>query len=297
MTVMGRSITPFVIAGVAALIVLANTFFVVSRTEQALVLQIGGVQRVINAPYQNRTDGAGLFIKAPFIQNVVKFDRRNLNFNLAQSTVIAADQEQLMVDAFARWTITDPVKFYTAVRNEDGARRNLDAVMAGSLRRVLGGANSGDIISSRRAALMIEIRNQLNAEVSKWGMAVIDVRIRQADFPDQVAEQVYERMRTERQQVAARLRAEGDESAAKIRAEADRTATVTVAEAREASDKIRGLGEAKRAAIFSSAYNRDPSFASFYRSLQAYEKALPKGTTMVLPPNGEFFKYLNQGAR
>lgn len=297
MTIMGRSATPFVIGGIALLVLLANTLFVVSRTEQALVLQIGGVQRVINAPYQNRTDGAGLFVKAPFIQNVVIFDRRNLNFNLAQSTVIAADQEQLMVDAFARWNITDPVKFYTAVRSEDSARRNLEVVMAGALRRVLGSANSGDIISSRRSALMVEIRNQLNAEVSKWGMAVVDVRIRQADLPDQVAEQVYERMRTERQQVAARLRAEGDEAAAKIRAEADRTATVTLAEARETSEKTRGQGEAKRAAIFATAYNRDPSFAAFYRSLQAYEKALPRGTRMVLPPSGEFFKYLNQGAR
>jgi membrane protease subunit HflC len=296
MTIMGRSITPFLVAGAVALFVLSQIFFVVPRTGQALVLQFGGVQRVINAPYQNR-DGAGLYVKAPFIQNVVKFDRRNLNFNLAQSTVIAADQEQLMVDAFARWTITDPVKFYNAVRSEDGARRNLEAVMAGSLRRVLGGANSGDIISSRRAALMLQIRDQLNLEVNKWGMAIVDVRIRQADFPDQVAEQVYERMRTERQQVAARLRAEGDEGAAKIRAEADRTATVTVAEARETSDKIRGEGEARRAAIFASAYNRDPDFAAFYRSMQAYEKALPKGTTMVVPPSGEFFKYLNQGAR
>jgi membrane protease subunit HflC len=293
MTFMGRSLTP-VFAGVfVALVVLMNTLFVVPKTQTALVLQFGGVERVINAPYQNR-DTAGLYVKAPFIQNVVQFDRRNLNFNLAQSTVIAADQEQLMVDAFARWMITDPVKFYTAVRTEDSARRNLDVVMAGALRRVLGAATSNDIISSRRSALMLAIRDQMNREVGKWGMAIIDVRIRQADFPEQVAEQVYERMRTERRQVAARLRAEGDEAAAKIRAEADRTATVTLAEAREQSEKTRGQGDARRAAIFAAAYNRDPDFAAFYRSLQAYEKAFPKGTTMVIPPQGEFFRYMNR---
>jgi modulator of FtsH protease HflC len=265
----------------------------VPRTGQALVLQFGKVERVINAPSQGR-EMSGLYVKAPFVQNVVMFDKRNIEFNLARTPVYASDQEQLIVNAFARWMIVDPVKFYNTMRSEEGARPNLEAVAAPALRRVLGSAVSGDIISSRRAALMVQIRNLMNVEASKNGMRIIDVRISQADFPDGVVGQVYERMRSQRRQIASRLRAEGDEAAAEIRAKADREATVTMADAREQSEKTRGEGDATRAAIFSQSFGKDPEFAAFYRSLQAYEKAFPKGTTMVIPPEGEFFKYMNR---
>jgi membrane protease subunit HflC len=291
---MTKSLMPYVVGVAALLILLANTLFVVPQTAQALVLQFGGVQQVINAPTQGRA-APGLYLKAPFIQNVVMYDRRNLRVDLEQSTIIASDQEQLVVDAFARWQILDPLKFNQYVTTEANAATRLQTVMTGALRRVLGAASSNDIISGRRAQLMQQIREQMNREAALWGISIIDVRIRQADLPEQTAERVFERMRTERQQVAARLRAEGDEAAAKIRAEADRTATVTLATAREESEKIRGEGDAKRAAIFSQAYNRDPEFAAFYRSMQAYEKALPKGTPMVVPPEGEFFRYMQRG--
>lgn len=291
---MRRNLMPYAVGAVAVLILLANTLFVVPQTAQALVLQFGGVVRVVNAPTLGRP-APGLYVKAPFIQNVVTYDRRNLRVDLEQSTVIAADQEQLVVDAFARWRIVDPLKFYQNVQNEATAQQRLQTVMTGALRRVLGAADSNDIISGRRAQLMTQIRDQMNREVAAWGVTIIDVRIRQADLPEQTAERVFERMRTERQQVAARLRAEGDEAAAKIRAEADRAATVALATAREESEKIRGEGDGRRAAIFAQAYSRDPEFAAFYRSLQAYEKALPKGTPMVVPPEGEFFRYMQRG--
>jgi modulator of FtsH protease HflC len=291
---MSNRFAPYVIGAVALLILIANTFFTVPQTAQALVLQFGGVERVINAPQQGRAI-PGLYVKAPFIQNVVKYDRRNLRADLPGATVIASDQEQLVVDAFARWRIVEPLKFYQAVQTETNAVARLETIMTGSLRRILGASTSNDIISGRRAQLMTQIRDQMNREVAPWGVAIIDVRIRQVDLPQATAERVYERMRTERQQVASQLRAEGDEAAAKIRAEADRAVTVALAEAREISEKTRGDGDAKRAAIFAQAYNRDPEFAGFYRSLQAYEKAIPKGTPMVVPPEGEFFRYMQRG--
>lgn len=294
---MRRTLVPVLIAAAAVLVLVYNTLFIVPQTGQALVLEFGRIVRAVNAPNDKR-GAPGLYAKIPFVQNVVMFDRRNLGLNLDQMTIIAADQEQLMVDAFARWRIVDPLRFYQKVQNDETAQSRLRTIMIGALRRVLGSASSNDIIYRVRSQLMRQIRDQMNRESADWGIAIIDVRIRQADLPPPTAERVYERMRTERQQVAAQLRAEGDEAAAKIRAEADRTVTVTIATAKEESDKIRGDGDAKRAAIFAQAYNRDPEFAAFYRSLQAYEKAIPKGTPMVVPPDGEFFKYLkNKGGR
>ncbi|MGE3302498.1 MAG: protease modulator HflC [Hyphomonadaceae bacterium] len=284
---MRRTLAPLAILAIAVLILIYNVFFIVPTKRQALVVEFGRITRVITEP--------GLYVKAPFVQSVVVYDARNLGLDLKPpQTIIAADQEQLVVDAYARWRITDPVTFYRAVQSEQVATDRMGTVMRGALRRVLGSAQLNDIISGRRAELMQEIRRQMNVEASKWGIAIVDIRIRQADFPAETSTRVYERMRTERQQVAAQLRAEGDEEAAEIRAKADRDATVALAVAREQSEKIRGDGDAKRAAIFAQAYGRDAEFAAFYRSLQAYEKAMPRGTQMVIPPEGEFFRYLNR---
>jgi membrane protease subunit HflC len=284
-------LVPAAISAVVLVILLLNTIFIVPQTHQALVLEFGAAKRAINAP-NNTSSGPGLYIKAPLIQSVVMIDRRNLGLNLEQQTIIAADQEQLVVDAYARWRIADPLRFYKSLGSEQAAETQLDTIMISSLRRVLGSVALDDIISRRRAALMMLIRDEMNARARAWGIQVIDVRIRQADLPEAVAERVYERMRTERQQVAAELRAEGDEQSAKIKADANKQVTVLLATAKEESDKIRGEGEAKRAAIFSQAYGRDPEFAAFYRSLQAYEKSMPKGTQMIIPPDGDYFRYL-----
>ena len=289
---MGRiGLLPSIMLAVGALVMLLNTVFIVPQTQQAIVLQFGAAERVINAP-NNPNSGPGLYVKVPFVQNVVPLERRNLGLNLEQTTIIASDQEQLVVDAYARWRIADPLRFYRTLGSEDAAVARLDTIMVSALRRVLGSVVLDDIISRRRAELMLQIREEMNRNAKAWGIEVIDVRIRQADLPTAVAEQVYIRMRTERQQVAAQLRAQGDEQAATIKADANKQVTVLKATATEESEKIRGDGDAKRAAIFAQAYGRDPEFAAFYRSLQAYEKSMPKGTQMVIPPDGDYFRYL-----
>jgi membrane protease subunit HflC len=286
---MNRVLGPILLAVALGLFLLANTFFIVPQTQQALVLQFGDAQRVINRHGANQP---GLYVKAPFIQNVVLFDKRNLGFNLQEQTIIAADQERLVVDAYARWRIVNPLLFYQAVQTEGAAANRLENLMTGALRRVLGAVEQNDIISSRRGELMRAIATNMNIETKGLGIEVIDVRIRQADLPQETAERVFERMRTERQQEAARIRAEGDEQSLRIRAEADKTVTITLAEAREQAEKTRGLGDADRTRIFAQSFGRDPEFAAFYRSMQAYERAVPQGTQMIIPPDGEFFRYM-----
>jgi membrane protease subunit HflC len=276
----------------AALVVVLNTFFIVSQTEQAIVLRFGAPQRQITTP--------GLYLKAPLLDSVERFDRRNLGFTISQQQIVAADQERLVVDAFVRWRVANALAFYQAATSEEGGRARLESLALSALRRVLGGASSNDIIRNRRAELMQAIENDLNAQAAaQLGARVIDVRIRQADLPPATQERVFERMKTERQQEAGRLRAEGQEQSTRIRAEADRQVTVIQATARETAERTRGEGDARRAAIFARAYGRDPEFAAFYRSMQAYERALPAGTQMVVPPDGDFFRYMRdkQGRR
>lgn len=270
---------------VGALIIAFNTFFIVDQTRQAVVLRFGDPQAEITEP--------GLYVKAPFIDEVRVFDKRNINLALPEQTINAADQERLVVDAFVRWRITDPLRFYQAVSNEEGGRQRLASLSLSALRRVLGGAESDAIIRTDRARLMQAIENELNREASTTlGARVIDVRIRQAELPQQTTERVFERMRSDRAQEAARLRAEGQEEAARIRAAADRDVTIIAAEAREAAERTRGEGDAERAQIFARAYGRDPEFAAFYRSMRAYETAIPEGRQVIIPPEGEFFRYM-----
>jgi len=288
---MNRVAVPLLVALGAVLVLAANTFFIVPQTQQALVLQFGAIDRVINT-IDGKNGGPGLYMKKPFVQNVLIYDRRNIGFNLPEQAIVASDQQRLIVDAYARWQIVDPVKFRQAAVDEEQGRSRLENIMTGTIRRVLGSALQNEIISTRRAELMGLIATAMNEEARNLGVTVIDVRIRQADLPQETAERVYQRMRTERQQAAAKLRAEGDEKAAKIRAEADRTVTVTVATARETSEKTRGEGDAARSRVFAQSFGRDPEFAAFYRSMQAYERALPKGTQMIIPPDSEFFRYM-----
>jgi membrane protease subunit HflC len=201
---------PAVAAVIGVLLLLLNTVYVVKQTEQVLVLQFGAAVRAINAPNQAKADqglfyrdGPGLYVKVPFVESIERFDRRNVGLNLQTTTIISADQEQLSVDAYARYRITDPLRFYGALRNKTQAETQLDTVMVSSLRRVLGSVPLDDIISRRRAELMASIRSEMNARARPWGVEIIDVRIRQADLPETVAERVFQRMRTQREQVAA----------------------------------------------------------------------------------------------
>jgi modulator of FtsH protease HflC len=265
-------------AAFAALLVISNTFFIVPQTKQAIVLQFGEQQTVINRWGKNQP---GLYMKVPLVQSVVLFDKRNVGFTLPEQLIVGSDQERLVVDAFARYRIIDPLKFYQQVTFEERGQQRLETILESALRQTLGSVRTDEIISTRRSELMRQITRQMDAEARGLGVQVIDVRIRQADLVPEVQERVFERMRTERQRVASEIRADGE-----------RQKVFILAEANEKSQKTKGDGDAKRAELFNSSFGRDPEFAGFYRSMQAYEKAIPAGTQMVVPPDGEFFRYM-----
>ncbi len=285
----------YLILAFGVLIVLANTLFVVEQRQEAVVLRFGQPVRVIHAPGQ---PGAGLNFKAPFVENVIKFDRRNLALEADQEEVIAADQQRLVVDAFLRYRISDPLQYYRTLRNEQIAQDRLERLVNSSLRQVLGQTNTPDIISGRRDALMQQSKLDVarRAKESRLGIEVIDLRIKRADLPAANQASVYRRMQTQRAQIAAQYRAQGEQQKREIFASADKEVAITLANAQQEGETTRGLGDAQRTRIFAEAFGRDPSFASFYRSMQAYEAGLGQGdTTLVLSPDSAFFKYFEQG--
>jgi membrane protease subunit HflC len=265
----------------ALLVVVLNSMFIVRQDRQAIVLTFGEFTRAINEP---GSDEPGLYFKIPFVESVVIYDKRNIGHTLEGQPIVASDQERLIVDAVVRWQITDPRRFYQSALTEEGGAARLETFTESAMRRALGGATSNEIISGRRAELMQTIEADMNAAAAtELGVRVVDVRIRQADLPDETRERVYERMRSERQQVAGRIRAEGERDAAIIRATAQ-----------EESERTRGEGEGERARIFAAAYGRDPEFAAFYRSMRAYDFALEQGTPIVVPPDSDFFRYMQR---
>ena len=262
------------------------TLFTVYQTQQALVLEFGKAKRVLEEP--------GLNYKIPFIQNVVFFDKRLLDLDSAPQEVIAADQKRLVVDAFARWRITNPLLFYQSVNNEFNARTRLSDFLEAALRRVLGAASFEAVVRDDRNDLMRKITNEMNDNAEKFGMTVVDVRIKRADLPEANSLAIFRRMQTERQREAAEIRAEGEEASRRIRANADRQVTVLKAEATGESERIRGSGDAESNRVFAEAFGKDPDFFAFYRSMQAYEGALQAGDTrMLLSPDSQFFQYFN----
>jgi membrane protease subunit HflC len=285
----------WIAVAVVGLVVLFNTFYVVDQRKQAVVLRFGEPVRVVNA---FRDNDPGLKVKAPFLENVILLDKRNQPLEADQEEIIASDQERLVVDAFLRYRISDPLQFYRTLRDEHTANDRLERLVNSSLRQVLGTATSNEIVSGRRDALMQATRKDVanRARQSLLGIEVIDVRIKRADLPAANQQAVYRRMQTSRQQEAAQIRAVGEQQKREIMAEADRDVTVTLATATEQSSQLRGQGDAKRVAIFAAAYGRDPAFAAFFRTMQAYDGALASGdTTMILSPNSEFFRYYNNG--
>jgi membrane protease subunit HflC len=289
-----RLIVYGVIAAIA-LVVLANSLFIVEQRQQAIVVRFGEPVRVINAPGK---PGAGLNLKAPFLENVVFFDRRNISLEAQQEEIIAAGQERLVVDAFVRYRISDPLLFYRTLRDERIAADRIERLVNSSLRQVLGSASFEDIISGGRGRLMQQARTDVaaRAEASRFGIQIIDLRIRRADLPAQNQTAVYRRMQTSRQQEAARIRAGGEQEKREIIASADREVAITLATAQEEGETTRGLGDAQRTRIFADAYGKDQNFAAFYRSMQAYEASLGQGdTTMVLSPDSAFFRYFDKG--
>jgi modulator of FtsH protease HflC len=269
--------------------ILANSLFVVGQTEMALITQFGDPVRVIKQP--------GLSIKTPFVQTVLFFDKRILELDVAEpEEVITSDRERIVVDAFARYRISDALRYYQSVGNDAIARQRLTSIMNSSLRGVLGQKTFSALLTSERAKLMLAIRDQMKAEAVGLGIEVVDVRIRRADLPQANLEAVFGRMQTERQREAAGFRASGDEEAQRIKSAADKEVTIIKANATRKSDILRGEGEAERNRILGEAYGRDPEFFEFYRSLKAYEQSMTgNNTTMVISPDSPFFKYFQRG--
>ncbi len=273
-----------VVAIVALVIVGFSSVFTVHQATQALVLQLGEPRRVVTEP--------GLHFKLPFIQNVALFDRRILDFDAPKEEVIAADQKRLVVDAFARYRIVDPLRFFQSVGNEAVVRTRLASIVNGSVRRALGNVTLARIVSGERAILMAEIRDMVNAEAKDFGIEVVDVRIKRADLPEANSQAIFRRMQTEREREAKELRAEGEEEAQKIRARADRDKIVLLAEARKKAQILRGEGDGEAVRIFADAFGRDIDFFEFYRSMEAYRNAFrPDDTTLVISPKSEFFRF------
>ena len=260
------------------------SIFIVKEINQAIVLQFGDPKRIISSP--------GINFKIPFIQNVVFLDKRILNLDAPPEEVIASDQKRLIVDAFARFQIVDPLKFYISVGNERVARSRLSTIINSRIRSVLGTQRLQTLLSADRTNQMALIQDGVNNEAEKFGIKIVDVRIKRADLPPANSEAIYRRMQTERNREAKEFRAKGAEMAITITSTADKEVTVILAEAEKQSQIMKGEGDGQRNKIFADAFEKDPEFFAFYRAMQAYEKALIGGeTSLILSPDSEFFKF------
>ena len=269
-----------VVAGILAM----SSFFTVDQTEQALVLQFGQPRRVIREP--------GLWVKRPFVENVILYDTRVLDFEPPHEEVIVSDQKRLVADTYTRYRIVNPLQFYQTVGSEAGVRARLSALVSGSLRRVLGSVTLNDVLSNKRAAIMVQIRDDVAAQAKDFGIDVVDVRLRRADLPEENSQAIYARMQSEREQQARQYRGEGAEAAQNVRANAERERTVILAEAQRDAQRVRGDGDGQSIKIYADAFGQDKEFFAFYRSLQAYRDALNgKDTSFVLSPEGNFFRF------
>ena len=278
----------FLIAALVALGVIAyQSLFVVQEINQAIVLQFGDPKKLITKP--------GLQVKIPFIQNVVFLDRRILSLDPQPEEVIASDQKRLIVDAYARFKIVDPLKFYISVGDERVARSRLATIINSRLRSVLGTQSLATLLSEDRTKQMAIIQEGVNTEAEGFGITIIDVRIKRADLPQANSEAIYKRMQTEREREAKEFRAKGAEMAVTITSTADKEVTVILANAKKQSEIMKGEGDGIRNKIFADAFGKDPNFFSFYRAMQAYEKALIGGdTSLILSPDSDFFKFFGK---
>jgi membrane protease subunit HflC len=271
---------------VAAGFVAANALFTVSETQQALVMQFGEVRDVIREP--------GLNVKTPFLQNVIFVDKRIMAVSTKREEVVARDQKRLKVDSFARFRISDPLLYFQSFGNIENAFSRVETILNSQTRQILGAERLNDIVSGERARLMNQIKQQVNTEMERRGIQVVDVRIVRADLPPENSAKVFDRMRTQRDQEAKEIRARGAEMAQRIRANSDKARTVIIAEAKRDSEIQRGVGDAEKNRIFADAFGKDEDFFTFYRSMQAYTASMgDEDTTMILSPDSDFFRYFN----
>jgi membrane protease subunit HflC len=267
-------------------IVASSSLFIVEQTQQVIVLFFGKPQKTIHEP--------GLNFKIPFAEEVVYYEKRVLDLDPPKERVILADQKRLDVDAYARYRIIDPLLFYQTTRRTSGVSGKLSPIINSSLRRVLGNETLLDILSKKRATIMVDIQKAVNDAVKRFGMEIVEVRVRRADYPEETRANIENRMKSEREREAKEFRARGFELAEGIRADADKQKVVILAEAQKTAETLRGVGDSEAIQLYADAFGQDPEFFAFYRSMQAYRTSMTSGeTTMVLSPNGDFFKYLN----
>ncbi len=276
----------FLIFATIAIILFASSIFTIDQRQQALILQFGEPIRVINS--------AGIKFKMPFLQNSVIFDKRIIDLGISEQEVIASDQKRLIINAYAKYKIVDPLKFYTSVATQQGLSSKLSGIIDSSLRQVIGEATLNELLTENRTKIMQEIKDAVSKSSEIFGIKIVDVRIMRADLPQENSDAIFARMQTEREKEAREIRANGAEEADRIRAEADKQRTIIIAEAKKTSDLTRGEGDATSIKIFAESYGKDPDFAEFYRSMSAYKEALRNDKTkMVISPDNEFFRYMN----
>lgn len=279
-----KRVPMYLIIAVIALFIVSNVMFQLNETEQALVLQFG-------KPLRTVTD-AGLHFKLPPpFNSLERFEKRLLIYDSPPNVIITQDKKNLVVDAYARWKITDALLYRQTVRTESGAQARLDDIIYSDLLRELGQHDMEEIVSENREVIMDSVTAEAAAKAIEFGIAILDVRIKRTDLPEENEEAIYRRMRAERTRIANLYRSEGEEQALELRADADRQATVIRAEAYREAQQIRGTAEGEAIRIYASAFNRNPDFYEFSRSLEMYRRSLQEGTTLVLPPDSDLFKY------
>ncbi len=279
-------ITLFAVFGTIVLV--ASSFFTVDQRETGVIFQFGEAVRIIEKP--------GLNVKIPFIQNVQFLDRRILNVSAEEKELTASDEKRVIVDAFAKYRIIDPVKFIKTVHNYSGANLRLNKILESAMRSIIGKVPLSTLLTEQRSNLMLQIRDLVHTEAKSFGIEIIDVRILKSDLPTENSEAIYSRMQTERHKEAKQIRAEGAEESARIKSRADKESQIILANAYMDSQKLKGLGDSEAARIYNLAYSKDPEFYKFYRSLVAYKTSLAKDNTQfILSPKSEFFKYLQIG--
>ncbi len=279
-----KTIVPIILV-VVIVIALGLSVFAVDETQQAIVTRLGKYVRTVSEP--------GLNFKVPLLEAVHKFEARVLEYDADKAKIITSDKKHLDIDNYARWRIIDPLKFYQAVRSEAGAQARLDDIVFSELREEVARHSLTEIVSKNREAIMEEVHKQCDEKARGYGIEVVDVRIKRADLPAEVARSVYARMRAERERIAKKYRSEGEEEAVKIRATTDKEKTILLADSYKDAEKLRGEGDAGAIRIYADAFEKDPEFYGFVRTLEAYEKSLQSNTTVVLPSDSEFFQYMS----
>ena len=282
---MNKKLISMIVIVVITATLLTASLFTVDETEQAILTQLGKFVKEVKEP--------GLHFKIPLIQKEHKFEARVLEYDAAAANIMTDDKKYLVIDNYARWKIIDPLKFYQTVGNETEAQKRLDDIVFSELREEIARHTLTEIVSVNRKQIMDKVAEQCNQKAADYGIRVIDVRIKRADLPQEVTYSVFDRMKAERQRIAKKYRSEGEEESVKIKAQTDKDKTILLADSYMQAEKLQGEGDAEALKIYAQAYEKDPEFYAFVRTLEAYGKSLGEGTTLVLPADTEFFKYLN----